>query len=157
MEVIGLLMVIITAGTLLTYLEAFPRNPARYSGRVFDPQRPVIRRAGAERIGMTGRVCYFCDAVTYGYSPYCGRCKRVGPDLSGIRTQSTARLTLVESTQPTPSLLASKGLSSSGTPVTTTQPCDDRAATAHQLTASPSLSPASGPPRGTRTGGGSSR
>jgi len=104
MEVIGLLMVVVTVGTLLAYFDAPPRNPARYSGRVFDPQRPVVRRAGAERVGMTGKVCYFCDAVTYGFSQYCGRCKRVGPDLSGIRAESTRRLTLVESTTPTPSL-----------------------------------------------------
>jgi hypothetical protein len=95
-EVTAVLAVVVILGVLLAIVDAPPRNPARYSGRTFDPQRPVIRRAGAERVGMTGKVCYFCDAVTYGYSQWCGRCKRVNPDLSGIRQESTQRLTLVE-------------------------------------------------------------
>jgi|SRR6185295_15485541 len=95
-EITALLGVIVLVGTLLTWLDSPLRNHGRYSGRVFDPQRPVIRRAGAERVGMTGKVCYFCDAVTFGYSQYCGRCKRIGPDLSGIRRETTKRLTLVE-------------------------------------------------------------
>lgn len=49
----------------------------RYRGRTYDPQRPVIQRAGASRIGWSGRICHFCETVTYGQSDRCGKCHRL--------------------------------------------------------------------------------
>ena len=118
-EVVGILMVIVTVGVIGTLLD-LPLNPARYRGRTYDPNRPIIRRAGAERIGMTGKVCYFCDAVTFGYSQYCGRCKRIGPDLSGVRRESTARLSLVESPPSSPLTAESSIVEVAATPRPTT-------------------------------------
>jgi len=121
-EVMALVGVIVGVGVVGVVVIEGPRllNPSRYRGRTFDPNRPVVRRAGAERVGMTGKVCYFCDAVTFGYSQYCGRCKRIGPDLSGIRTESTARLSLVESSPSSPLTAESSVVEVAATPRPTT-------------------------------------
>ena len=77
-ELIGLLGLVVGVCALLAWFESPRSNRARYSGRVFDPQRPVIRRAGAERVGAngTGRICAACGAYTWGLSDACGRCGR---------------------------------------------------------------------------------
>lgn len=95
MEVLALLGVIIVVGTVLAWLEAPPRNPARYSGPVYDPQRPVIRRAGA--VGWTGKKCPLCGQTTWGNSDRCGACGRLNVSPPAVRTESTRRHNLVES------------------------------------------------------------
>jgi hypothetical protein len=90
MEVVGVLMVIVTVGTLLMYFDAPPRNRARYSGRTFDPQRPVIRRAGA--VGYTGRLCPLCGKTTFGNSDRCGACGRLNARPPVIPIEAKARV-----------------------------------------------------------------
>lgn len=110
-EVVAVLMVIVTAGTIGALFN-IPLNPARWRGRTYDPNRPVVRRAGAERVGMTGKFCHFCEAVTFGYSSRCGRCHRLPVHFPAVPTESTVRLTLVEAppssplTAESPSLIA---------------------------------------------------
>jgi hypothetical protein len=90
-EVIGILMVIVTVGTLLMYLDLPPRNKARYSGLVYDPQRPVIRRAGA--VGYTGRTCPLCGEVTFSnYNDRCGACGRLNVHQPVIPVEAKARV-----------------------------------------------------------------
>lgn len=149
-EVTGLLVFIIVIGAGLSYWDSPLRNRGRYTGPVFDPQRPLIRRAGAERIGMTGKQCYFCDQVTYGYSEWCGRCKRVSPQIPIAPVESSAY-------PVPPSPLASEGppfprLISLNTQTQTLR--HDPAETATKVHPT-SLSTATDPsPRGTRRVGG---
>lgn len=68
----------------------------RYSGRVFDPREAAARadvrtrHVGAERVGITGHVCHFCDAVTFGLSSRCGRCGRLPVALPSVPVESSA-------------------------------------------------------------------
>ena len=90
-EVLGLLMVIVTTGTLLMYLDRPERNRSRYSGLVYDPQRPVIRRAGA--VGWTGRTCPLCGETTFGnYNDRCGACGRFNKNLPVIPIEARTRI-----------------------------------------------------------------
>ncbi len=56
------------------FVRQFVLRSRRFQGRAYDPNRPVMRRAGAVRVGMTGRVCHACGAITWGLSDRCGRC-----------------------------------------------------------------------------------
>jgi hypothetical protein len=94
-EVLVLLAVIVGVGTLLTWLEAPVRNHGRYSGPVYDPQKPLIRRAGA--VGNSGRKCHFCGVTTFGLGDRCGKCGRLAVVLPRMRTEKTKRRSLVES------------------------------------------------------------
>lgn len=86
----AILMGIIVGGcVLIAYFDAPPRNKARYSGLVYDPQRPVIRRAGA--VGYTGRKCPLCGATTFSnFSDRCGACGRLNRRPPVVRTESSA-------------------------------------------------------------------
>ena len=136
LEVLAVLAFVTTLGLLLALMEAPPRNPARYSGSVYDPQRPVIRRAGA--VGWTGRKCPLCHETTYGLSDRCGKCGRLNVSVPLVRTEHTARLSL---TQSRPSLLASEASPSSRTP-DASSPRHDPAATASTSSASSSATAA---------------
>ena len=95
-EVWAVLAVIVVTGTLLAYFDAPTRNRARYSGPVFDPQRPVIRRAGA--VGYTGKKCELCGMTTFSnYGDRCGACGRSFAKPLVARSESTRRRTFVES------------------------------------------------------------
>jgi hypothetical protein len=93
-EVIAVLALIVFVGVMLAWFDSPLRNRGRYSGPVYDPQRPVVRRAGA--VGYTGVKCPLCFATTFGNSPRCGKCGRLNVQPRVVRTESTARLTLVE-------------------------------------------------------------
>lgn len=73
MEVVLILGIPLGICTALAYLEA-PRRRQQRSGRTYDPQRPVIRRAGAVHVGLTGRMCSRCGIATFGWSERCGKC-----------------------------------------------------------------------------------
>ena len=89
-EVMGVLAIVCVLCLLLAIVDAPPRNPARYSGPVYDPQRPVIRRAGA--VGWTGRICPLCNVTTYGNSDRCAKCGRMNAAIPLIRTEHSARM-----------------------------------------------------------------
>jgi hypothetical protein len=74
-ELAVLFGIIIGFSVLLAWLDSPLSNAARYRGRTFDPQRPVIRRAGVVRGNGIGRVCATCGAMTYGWSGRCGKCQ----------------------------------------------------------------------------------
>lgn len=93
-EVMGVLAIVVALSLVLAIMDAPPRNPARYSGSVYDPQRPVVRRAGA--VGWTGRICPLCNVTTYGQSDRCGKCGRMNTSVPLVRTESTKRPSLVE-------------------------------------------------------------
>jgi hypothetical protein len=99
MEVLILLGFVVVLITVLAWLDAPPRNRARYSGRVFDPQLGAIRRAGAvpdaatwnAAVARNARVviCGVCGAATWGLSDACGRCGVVGPSSSGAAAEGS--------------------------------------------------------------------
>lgn len=121
-EVMGVLAIVVALSLLLAIVDAPPRNPARYSGRIFDPQRPVLRRAGAVDIG--GRVCPLCQATTFGWSTRCGKCGRLNVQPRAVRTESTRAKLLVPLTTPSPASEAGTSLAS--VPIQPfMKPCDD--------------------------------
>jgi hypothetical protein len=87
-EVLVVLAIPVGIVTLLAYFEPRREGP-RYSGKVYDPSPRPVRRAGAVRVGMTGRMCEFCQISTFGYSSRCGRCHRLPVHLPIAPVEST--------------------------------------------------------------------
>lgn len=95
LEVLAMLALIVFIGTVLTYWDSPLRNRGRYSGRTFDPQRPVIRRAGA--VGYTGKKCELCGMTTFSnFGDRCGACGRTFSKTYVAPTESTKRLSLLD-------------------------------------------------------------
>lgn len=126
LEATAVLALITALGLLLAVMEAPPRNPARYSGPVYDPQRGAIRRAGA--VGYTGRKCPLCGQTTFGNSDRCGACGRLNIPAPVAPYESTKLLSLHPAR---PSLVASESPFSDARPRSTPTRHDLPAAATH--------------------------
>lgn len=98
-EAIAVLLVPLVIGTLLLHRA----RGRRFQGRAYDPNRPVIQRAGAVRVGMTGRMCPYCGVATFGWSDRCGKCHRVptsDPSLVAAEPMGTGEVPSVRRFDP---------------------------------------------------------